>query len=131
MDLLCMRVESLDSPGWFLVWVRPQGYPLSAPVGYPDLPFCIIAVATFAETETIFYSHVWWRQEYRDAFQLPAAPEGEALPAPGFKKGHVDGSPTERVVEVTCDRKSDYFFRSAFACASSGVTVAMACVCNR
>lgn len=70
MDLLTACVESLDDPQWFLVFVRPAGYPEGAPPGHPQLPFCIVAVATFAETEAIFYNHVRRLQSYQDAFGL-------------------------------------------------------------
>lgn len=111
MDLLTARVESLDDPQWFLVFVRPAGYPEGAPPGHPQLPFCIVAVATFAETEAIFYNHVRRLQSYQDAFGLLPAPEEHE--AAGIKMGHLEGSVQERIVQITCVRESRFLFRYA------------------
>lgn len=83
MLLLLGRVECIDRPVWFYEAARLPNYPQVVPPGKPNLPFTIVAVATAAETEEVYYDRLRPQAKYRDAYDLAPAPPADAdEPAP-------------------------------------------------
>ena len=112
MALLHTRVESLESPSWFLIYNRPQQLPPLHP-GHPYLPYTIIAVATASEAEPLYFNRIRNSSAYREAYRLPQL-ELPVQSNTGIIRGYVQPTDTsQRVVGVVSSRSSRVFWRSA------------------